>query len=167
LETRCSTRQNIQISTSTKSASLKVGPYSKEAAYKVYSLFFSLNLPKKDGDSLSKEWTQKTLIDLGFTKTDAQVYVFLSTEGAKQAKDIVTSLNLNRKQLYHTLKNLQSNRMVNVSRGKPNLFSAVPFEEVLELFIKTKKEQQEAWQASKEELLSNWRYLIKKENTGS
>ena len=116
---------------------------------------------------MSKEWTQKTLIDLGFTKTAAQVYVFLSTEGAKQAKDIVTSLNLDRKQLYHILKKLRNNHMVNVSRGKPNLFSAVPFEEILELFIKTKKEQQEAWLASKEELLSNWRSLIKKENTGS
>ena len=116
---------------------------------------------------MSKDWTQKTLINLGFTKTDAQVYVFLSTEGAKKAKDIIASLNLDRNQLQRTLKKLRSNRMLNVSHGKTDLFSAVPFEEVLELLIKTKKEQQEAWQANKEELLANWRSLIKKESPDS
>jgi len=50
---------------------------------------------------------------------------------------------------------------VNASSEYPARFSAVLFEEVLDLFIKVKTEQQEAIQASKEELLSTWKKFRK------
>jgi sugar-specific transcriptional regulator TrmB len=109
----------------------------------------------------------KTLTSLGFTQTDAQVYVFLTTEGPRKAKDIAEALNLNRSQLYHTLKTLQSKNVLKASPEYPTRFSAVLFEKVLDQLAKTKKEQQKALQESKEELVSTWRAITKKDTAKS
>jgi len=104
----------------------------------------------------------KTLVCLGFRETDAQVYVLLSTEGPKKARDIAEALNLYRRQLYRILKKLQNNGMVNGSSEYPVCFSAVIFEEVLELLVEAKREQHKVLLASKEELLSTWRSITEK-----
>jgi sugar-specific transcriptional regulator TrmB len=104
----------------------------------------------------------KTLVNLGFTETDAQVYVYLATEGPRKASDIAEALRIYKRQLYRRLKGLQSKGIINASSEYPARFSAVLFERVLDLLIQAKKEQQQALQESKEELLSTWRTLTKK-----
>jgi sugar-specific transcriptional regulator TrmB len=111
---------------------------------------------------LSREWMLKTLASLGFTETDAQVYVYLATEGPQKASDIAEALKIYKQQLYRILKSLQSKGIVNASPEYPAYYSAVVFEKVLDLLIKAKTEQQKALQESKEELLSTWRSLTKK-----
>jgi sugar-specific transcriptional regulator TrmB len=107
---------------------------------------------------------QKTLMSLGFTEIDTQVYLFLSTEGPKKARDIAEALNLYNPQLYHILKKLQNRGLVNTSHDFPAFFSAVLFEKVLGYLVKAKKEQHKTLQESKEELLSAWRSIIKKDS---
>jgi sugar-specific transcriptional regulator TrmB len=107
---------------------------------------------------------QKTLMSLGFTEIDTQVYLFLSTEGPKKARDIAEALNLYNPQLYHILKKLQNRGLVNTSHDFPAFFSAVLFEKVLDYLFKAKKEQHKTLQESKEELLSAWRSIIKKDS---
>ena len=106
-----------------------------------------------------------TLVKLGFTETDAQVYVYLTTEGPRKAKTIAEALNLNRQKLYDTLKKLRSKDIVNASPEYPTRFSAVLFEKVLDLLVKAKTEQQKALQENKEELLSTWHSITKKDTT--
>jgi sugar-specific transcriptional regulator TrmB len=115
----------------------------------------------EDVKKLSKEWMQKTLISLGFKEADTQVYMFLSTEGPKKARDIAEDLNLSSQQLYRILKKLQSRGLVNASNEYPACFAAVLFEKVLDLLVKAKKEQHETLQESRKELLSTWRSIIK------
>ncbi len=105
----------------------------------------------------------KTLTTLGFTATDAQVYVYLTTEGLQKARDIAEALKLYRRQLYRSLENLQRKGIVNASPENPARFSAVPFEKILELLIQTKKEQHKELQENREELLSAWHSIIKKD----
>jgi sugar-specific transcriptional regulator TrmB len=121
----------------------------------------------KDASKLSKEWMQKILIDLGFTETDAQIYVFLTTEGPRKARDIAEAVNLYSQQLYRILKKLQNKGMVIASLEYPTLFSAVLFEKVLDLIVKAKKEQHKALQESKKELLSTWRSITEKDDEKS
>jgi sugar-specific transcriptional regulator TrmB len=109
----------------------------------------------------------KTLVNLGFTETDAQVYVFLTTEGPQQAKDIADALEIYKQRLYRVLKSLQRKGIVNASPEYPTRYSAVLFEKVIDLLIKAKKEQEKALQESKEELLSTWRSITKKETLKS
>lgn len=112
---------------------------------------------------MSKDWMHKILVDLGLRELDAEVYVFLAISGPQEAKDIAIGLKLYRQQLYRSLKNLQSKGIVNASPERPVRFSAVLFEKVLDLFLKAKIEQQQTLQESKEELLSTWRSIIKKD----
>ena len=110
---------------------------------------------------------QKTLVSLGFAEIDAEVYVFLVNGGPRKASDIAEALRIYKRRLYRILRKLQGKGIVNASSEYPTRFSAVLFEEVLDLFIKFKTEQQEAIQASKEELLSTWRSIIKKDPADS
>jgi sugar-specific transcriptional regulator TrmB len=101
-------------------------------------------------------------VHLGFSERDAEVYVFLATEGPQKRRSIAEALNLYKQQLYRSLKSLQSRGMINATLEHPALFSAVPLEKVLDMFIKAKTEQARALQESREELLSSWRALLKK-----
>ena len=116
---------------------------------------------------MNKEWMQKTLMNLGFTEKDSQVYLFLANEGPRKAKEIAEALNMCSAQLHSILKKLQNNGLVIASSSRSALFSAVFFEKVLELLVEAKREQHEALLASKEELLSTWRSLTKRDDEKS
>jgi sugar-specific transcriptional regulator TrmB len=109
----------------------------------------------------------KTLVSLGFAETDAQVYVFLATEGPQKASDIAEALKIYKQHLYRILKNLQRKGIVNASPEYPARYSAVLFDKVLDLLIKAKTEQEKALQESKEELLSTWRSITEKDSPKS
>jgi sugar-specific transcriptional regulator TrmB len=105
-----------------------------------------------------------TLINLGFTESEVQVYVFLATEGPKKARDIADTLKIQKNQLYCILKKLRSQGIVNPSSEYPARFSAVSFDQILDIIIKARAEQQEVLEASKQELISAWRSIIKKDS---
>jgi sugar-specific transcriptional regulator TrmB len=101
----------------------------------------------------------KTLVDIGFSQADAQVYLFLSRKGPQKGRAISRALNMNKQQLYPCLKNLQSKGIVNATIEYPAKFSAVPFEKVLDLFIRAKMEEAQRIQQSKERILSDWQSI--------
>jgi sugar-specific transcriptional regulator TrmB len=117
----------------------------------------------KDAKKLSRKWIRKTLMNLGFTEKDLQVYLFLANEGPRKAKEIAKALNMCSAQLYGIMKKLQNNDLVIASSSRSALFSAVIFEKAIELLVEAKREQHEALLASKEELLSTWRSLTERD----
>ena len=58
-----------------------------------------------------------------------------------------------KREIYSSLRNLQTKGLVTKDR---TLFSALPFEEALELLISKEKEKAQAVQKSKDELLASW-----------
>jgi sugar-specific transcriptional regulator TrmB len=104
----------------------------------------------------------KVLGNLGLSQTDAQVYIYLATNGANKARTIVDYLNVNRGQVYKSLKRLQKKRVTIASDEHPIEFSAVPFEDVLDMLMKIKKEQAKVLQAIKEELILDFQTEKKK-----
>jgi sugar-specific transcriptional regulator TrmB len=109
----------------------------------------------------------KAIMGLGLSEADAQVYVFLALNGPHKAREITRKMNLYKKQLYCSLKNLKDRDVVKATVDYPAVFSAVPFEVVLDLLAEIKKEQAEALQEVREELLSSWRSIIKKNSNNS
>lgn len=101
----------------------------------------------------------KTLVNFGLTQVDAQVYVFLAKKGAQKGRDICKALEITKQQLYPSLKNLQKKGIVSSTLEHPARFSAIPFERVLDLFIKAKIEETQRLQQSKDEILSKWQAL--------
>jgi sugar-specific transcriptional regulator TrmB len=108
---------------------------------------------------LSQEQVLKRLANLGFDQVDAQVYVYLAKKGVQQASEIRKAAKLTKQQLYPSLKRLQSKGIVNSTIEHPARFSALPFEKVLDIFIKAKVEEIQTLQQSKAEILSNWQNL--------
>jgi sugar-specific transcriptional regulator TrmB len=116
---------------------------------------------------LSLERVLKALESLGLSRIDSQVYVYLATSGPKKAKDMINALTINKRQVYRSLTRLQNKGIALTNDERPFLFSAVPFEDVIDLLMEIKKEQAKALQASKEELVSDFRTEEKKSNSRS
>lgn len=106
----------------------------------------------------------QALVKLGFTETEAKVYVQLTTGGPQSSRDIAEALNLNTRQICTSLKKLQSRGFVEANHKCQTPFLAVPFEKVLDLLIKDNIEQAKYMMKSKKELLSTWRSIIKKDS---
>jgi len=116
---------------------------------------------------MSNERINEVLKKFGLSSIDVQVYVFLANQGSKEIKEVALALDLPEKKVHRSLKDLQSLCIVEASIEYPLEFMALPFERVLDLLIEIKKEQTKSLQASKEELLSAWRYITEKDNEKS
>ena len=106
---------------------------------------------------MSLERVIKALIELGLARIDAEVYVYLAKDGPQRVIDLAKALNYDKQKIYTSLKNLQEKRIVTVTSQKQSIFSALPFEDALDLLIKMKKEQAQTKQERKKELLANWK----------
>jgi sugar-specific transcriptional regulator TrmB len=104
---------------------------------------------------------------LDLSQTDAKVYIHLASNGPKKARAIVDYLNINRGQVYKSLRRLQNKGATVSSNEHPIKFSAVPFEDVLDMLMKIKKEQAEILRDYKEELISDFRIEKKKANASN
>ena len=98
----------------------------------------------------------KALIELGLARIDGEVYVYLAKDGPQRVIDLAKALNYDKQKIYPSLKNLQEKRIVTVTSQKQSIFSALPFEEALDLLIKTEKKQAQAMQVLKEKILVTW-----------
>ena len=96
---------------------------------------------------------------LGLKERESKVYIHLAKKGVKKAREISDELKMDRVQLYRLLKDLQKKGMVESSFEQPTYFTAVPFEKVLDLFIKAKKEETRVLETNRNSLLSQWESL--------
>ena len=116
---------------------------------------------------MSKERVIKALKGLGLSSVDVQVYICLARTGSQKMSEIALILNLPENKVDRSLKELQSIRIVEASIAYPLEFVAMPFEDVIDLFIEVKREQAKTMQESRKELLASWRKTIKKETAKS
>ena len=103
---------------------------------------------------MSLERVINALIDLGLSRVDAEVYVYLAKKGPNKVAALARAMNINKQKIYTSLKTLQTKGLVTKDR---TTFSALPFEEALDLLIRMEKEQAEAMHESKEKLLATWK----------
>jgi sugar-specific transcriptional regulator TrmB len=116
---------------------------------------------------MSREKMLKALVSLGLTQWEAKVYVLFAKRGPIKAKDTRKFLNISKQRLYPIIRSLQSKGIVNSTLERPARFSAVPFEKVLDLFVKTKIEQAQQIQRNRDEILSDWQSIAIAENATS
>lgn len=80
--------------------------------------------------------------------------MYLAKKGPQRAVDLAKVLNLSKKKISDSLKNLQNKGTVTVMVEEQSMFSVLPFEEALDSLIKLEKEQAQLMQERKEELLA-------------
>jgi len=103
---------------------------------------------------MSLERVITALSGLGLSRIDAEVYVYLAKKGPNKVVALARAININKQKIYTSLKTLQTKGLVTKDR---TTFSALPFEEALDLLIKMEKEQARAMHESKEKLLATWK----------
>jgi sugar-specific transcriptional regulator TrmB len=103
---------------------------------------------------MSLERIIKTLVTLGLSRLDAEVYVYLANNHPQKAVVLVKALNSTKTKIYVSLRNLRKKGLVT---KKGITFFALCFEEALELLIRKEKELSEVLQESENELLANWK----------
>ena len=81
------------------------------------------------------------------------MYVFIANKGPQKALNIANALNCNKSTVYDNLKRLQEKELVTKERA---LFSALPFEETLELLIREQREAERLLAENKKNLLKEW-----------
>jgi sugar-specific transcriptional regulator TrmB len=101
-------------------------------------------------------------MDLGLSKTDAEVYIFLAIKAPQKATDIANALRMKKQRLYPCLRNLQNKGIITCTYEHPKLFSAVPIEEALNSFINASLKDAQHMEKNRKRILSFWRSMMKK-----
>jgi HTH-type transcriptional regulator, sugar sensing transcriptional regulator len=105
----------------------------------------------------------KTLAGFGLTPTEAKVYVYLAMEGPQNAKTAAKSLSLSPRLILRILDSLQEKEIVNKISEKEVIFSAMPFDMVIDLLVKMHLEETNIIEQKRDEILSHWKSLIKRD----
>ena len=73
------------------------------------------------------------------TKREAEVYIFIGKRGPQKGGQIAKQLKKHSAQIYRILRRLKKKGLIESTLEAPTRFTAVPFEKILDLFIKTKQ----------------------------
>ena len=103
---------------------------------------------------MSLERIINILTEIGLTRIQAEIYVYLAKKGPKTVGYLTRTLLYTRKEIEQSLKMLQAKGLLTRNQI---MFCALPFEEALTLLIETKKEQAQVMTKEKEELLVSWK----------
>ena len=106
---------------------------------------------------MSEKDILKFLQNLGFSKREVQVYMFLAKSGAQSTSFVAKRLKMERVQAYRTFKKLQEKGFIEATLERPTRFTVVPFINLLETFIEAKRGEVENLSSQKENLLASWR----------
>ena len=131
--------------------------------------FFFAKSPKnkhaKGCAILSHEKIIVALTRFGLSRTDAEIYLFLSNRGRQSAKDITEGLNLPKPTVYTSLKRLKKEGTIVITHERVKRFSARSFEEITNSQVETKLNEAESLRKCSKQILSIW-YRIIEENSG-
>ena len=97
------------------------------------------------------------LRNLGLSKRETDVYLFLAKSGVASTSFVAKRLKIERVQAYRIFKKMQDKGFIATTLERPTRFTAVPFEELLESFINTKKTEVQNLVDQKENLNASWR----------
>ncbi len=112
---------------------------------------------------MSEETIRKTLRNFGLTEKETEVYIFLAKRGVLKGGEISKQTKTQKALIYRALKSLQAKGLVESTLEFPARFTAVPFENVIDLNIQAKQEEVAQIAAQKRELLNYWQNIKKTE----
>jgi sugar-specific transcriptional regulator TrmB len=110
---------------------------------------------------LSEGTIKKVLNEFGLTEREAEVYIFLAKHGVQKGGEIAKQTKIPKALVYHILKSLERKGVVESTLEFPARFAAVPFEAVLEMNIRAKREEAALIEKRKISLLEDWKNISK------
>jgi len=94
---------------------------------------------------------------------ESEVYIYLAKAGPSKAKELGTGLRMPKQQLYQALRGLKDKGIVVSRPEQVRLFSAIAFEELLNLFMKISAEKAKAVKEAKKDLVESWTDLTEQD----
>lgn len=110
---------------------------------------------------MGEETVEKILKDFGLTEKEIEVYVFLAKHGVLKSREVARQIKKDKAQVLRILKSLQSKGLVESTLEAPKRFTAVPFEQVLDAFVKSKRDEATLIESTKKDLLLYWKSIGK------
>jgi sugar-specific transcriptional regulator TrmB len=110
---------------------------------------------------MTQEWMLKTLVELGFSQQEAEVYLLLRY-GPKNAIDISNELKIYKRKVYRILKRLKETKIIEAKPTRPTEFQMIPFDNFLESLIKNCLGEANSLEEKKSTLYSNWKSVTGK-----
>jgi sugar-specific transcriptional regulator TrmB/CBS domain-containing protein len=106
---------------------------------------------------MGEEEILQFLKDLGLSKTESDIYLFLAKRGPLSASFVAKKLRMERVHAYRKFKRLQEKGFVTATLERPTRFRVVPLEELLDFFINAKKTEISNLEKRREKLIASWR----------
>jgi sugar-specific transcriptional regulator TrmB len=110
---------------------------------------------------MNEEPVRRILIDVGLTEKETDVYIFLAKHGALKGAEIAKLTNTDKAETYRILRSLQRKSLLEETLEAPTRFTTVPFDKVLDSFIKTRRDEVSLIENAKNSLLDDWEKISK------
>src|SRR4030042_693790 len=110
---------------------------------------------------LGEEPVKKILKDVGLTEKETDLYIFLAKQGASKGIEIAKQTRIDKAEVYRILKSLQNKGLLELSLEAPARFITVPFDKVIDSFVKASRNEEALVERKKEQLLNDWRKISK------
>ena len=104
---------------------------------------------------------EEVLRSFSLTGKEMEIYIFLAKHGVQKGGEIAKKTKIAKPVVFRTLKILQRKGFVESTLESPARYSAIPFETILDLNIKTKHEEAHQIETAKADLLSDWSRISK------
>jgi sugar-specific transcriptional regulator TrmB len=108
---------------------------------------------------LGEETIKDVLKNLQLTDKEGEVYIFLSKHGVLKCNEIAKGMKRHKAQIYRILNILQIKGLLESTLEAPARFTAVPFETVLDLSIKAKRDEAAQMETTRNEILTYWKSI--------
>jgi sugar-specific transcriptional regulator TrmB len=103
---------------------------------------------------LGENSVENILKGLKLTENEVEIYVLLIKYGILKAGEIARHLKKDKAQILRILKRLQSKGLIEATLESPKRFTAVPFENIIDAFVKSKRDEAASLENAKKELIS-------------
>jgi len=111
-----------------------------------------------DLEFLNKKITQ-TLLDLGLTKDEATVMLFMNKKGEMKAAEIAKSVGIPRTRLYYVLDDLERKGLISCTVERPAKYSALEMENAVDFLIKSYKQKLNLLEDARRLVKQDWSLL--------
>ena len=105
---------------------------------------------------MSMERVIEALVNLGLTRIEAELYVYLSKKGPLNKFELKNSIQISENKLVSPLNNLNKKGLIKKSKEHPVQFFALTFEKAIEVLSEINVEKTNTIKKSKNTLMDNW-----------
>jgi sugar-specific transcriptional regulator TrmB len=110
---------------------------------------------------LGEEPVRRILKSIGLTEKEIDIYIFLAKHDTLKGIEISKRTRIDKAEVYRILKSLQSKGFVQSTLEAPARFTTEPFDKVIDIFIKARRDEAALVENAKQNLINDWAKIKK------